>query len=659
MPGLSKVIVLDPDARAGRQIQLGFEREGVAVASELIGGDLAGAAETWAAPGADVGAVIVGGVDGTAIELVKRVRAWIAEHQIAAPLVLVDRGMDRAAVVRADAEAAGADEIVRAPAYLRDVVTISRLVGGRTAEQRSHVVGNLAEIAGVFPLIRALSALGRSATLGLVRGLRRGEVRFFHGEVTSAQIGMIHGQAALHQLLLWTDARFDFQHEDIVRRQQIPLTPDELFADAQRFLESVRESSGGLSPSMVLEQDVPRVQSLGKQIPTEVYGVLRMFDGYRVLADVLEDSAYRVFETLRVAQRAVEVGLLRIANRPVIKTSWKSLHAIEDWLLGHEARDAIDTGPMPRMAPPADVEVLSAGKPTKKARRKKKKRTDTPVSIQAANGAQEINWGALVPRTVGGEVGTLSGVVPSAHVSGEIEASASAPREIGAPQPKVVLEEARPVEPPPAPPPPTPPAPPPEPEPPTVTIEAEPAPGPVEIADEPSDGVIIQHITTADTAPVKRRRPPPGEIPVDDRPVDTTGEITLPRPRPVTPAPRPSEPSILIADEITSGQVTMPTRATAEAHAIAPAGAESVPLTDDAASTREPTAPQTIAAIAKAEAEAPLAEPPAPPPAPTVPTPAAPVIVVVEKPAEPAPVAAVVEKAAEPAPAPAPPPASD
>jgi len=32
MPGLSKVIVLDPDARASRQVQLGFEREGVPAA---------------------------------------------------------------------------------------------------------------------------------------------------------------------------------------------------------------------------------------------------------------------------------------------------------------------------------------------------------------------------------------------------------------------------------------------------------------------------------------------------------------------------------------------------------------------------------------------------------------------------------------------------
>jgi len=94
----------------------------------------------------------------------------------------------------------------------------------------------------------------------------------------------------------------------LVRRQQIPLSHDELFADAERFLEGVRDASGRLSPSMVLEQDVARVQGHGKDIPPEVHGVLRMFDGHRVLADILEDSPYRVFETLRVTQRALEAG---------------------------------------------------------------------------------------------------------------------------------------------------------------------------------------------------------------------------------------------------------------------------------------------------------------------------------------------------------------
>src|SRR5262249_13507553 len=144
-------------------------------------------------------------------------------HGVDAPIVFAGRG-----VAPDEAIAAGADEAVRHPAYLRDVVTIGRLLRGLPSGHRHHLVGNLLDVTGVFTLVRALSALGRSATLTLVRGLRRGEVRFYHGEVTSAHLGMIHGQAALHQLLLWTDARFDFRHQNVVRRQQIPLPADEL-----------------------------------------------------------------------------------------------------------------------------------------------------------------------------------------------------------------------------------------------------------------------------------------------------------------------------------------------------------------------------------------------------------------------------------------------
>ncbi|HLL21916.1 MAG TPA: hypothetical protein VK427_07285, partial [Kofleriaceae bacterium] len=238
----------------------------------------------------------------------------------------------------------------------------------------------------------------------------------------------------------WTDARFDFQHEDLVRRQQIPLTRDELFADAERFLAGIRDESGALSPSMVLEQDVARTQDVSHKIPTEVYGVLRMFDGHRVLADVLEDSPYRVFETLRVAQRALEAGLLRVASPLRAKSTWRAVLAIEEWLVGGETReDVVARGAIDNTGPIAKVDGTTGKtkKPSfkKKGRRANKRRINTPVAVTttSASSPPDIDWGALVPRTVGAEVGSLSGVVPSSQQSGEIvlpsAPSRDAPRE--------------------------------------------------------------------------------------------------------------------------------------------------------------------------------------------------------------------------------------
>lgn len=426
MPGLSKVIVLDPDARAGRQLQLGFDREGVPTTIATVPAE----SSRLDLPTADAGLVVVGGTDGRALDLLRRTRLSLDESKVDAPIVFAGRG-----VRRTDAEAAGADEVVLLPAYLRDVVTIGRLLRGQPATKRDHIVGSLAETTGVYTLVRALSALGRSAVLTLMRGLRRGEIRFFHGEVTSAQVGLIHGQAALHQLLLWTEARFEFHHEDVVRRQQIPLSHDELFADAERFLEGVRDSSGQLSPSMVLEQDLPRIHALGKQIPTEVHGVLRMFDGHRVLADVLEDSPYRVFETLRVAQRACDVGLLRTVEGQRPKATWRAVLSIEEWLVGSDRDAAVD-----RVAALAESSSVSTGRDSQPKlkggrRKRKKRRANTPLAVATtptpvAGSKPEIDWGALVPRIVGAEVGPLAGVVPAAHTSGEIQLpTREAPRE--------------------------------------------------------------------------------------------------------------------------------------------------------------------------------------------------------------------------------------
>jgi hypothetical protein len=406
MSGPSKVVVLDPDPRAGKQVQLGFEREGVpAWVTQLTDGriDL----------GEDAALLVIGGRDGDSVETVRLARKQLDESHIDLPILFTGTG-----VARADIHKAGAHECLLRPAFLRDVVTIGRLMRAMPPGQRDHLMGTLAETGGVFTLVRAVSRLGRSGVLTLVRGLRRGEVRFFEGEVTSAQVGMIHGQAALHQLLLWTDARFEFEHEDIVKRGQIPLTAEELFADAERFLESVRESAGALSPAMVLDQDLARITALGAKVPTEVHGVLRMFDGHRVLADILEDSPYRVFETLRVAQKAVEAGLLKPVETAT-KTTWRTVLTIEEWLVGSETREEVAerTSKIEISAPPP------AGK-SKKKRRKKRAATPAPV------GKAEIDWEALVPRVVGGEVGPLSTVVPASGAHGEIVvATRAAPRE--------------------------------------------------------------------------------------------------------------------------------------------------------------------------------------------------------------------------------------
>jgi len=427
----TKVIVVQNDRRIADAVRLGFEREGVTVViPEASGaGDDAGAAAAALVDG-DTALVIAGAEGKEAAQallgrLSKACRDGGADGPDA-PLLWVGNG-----VARREAWAAGADEVLEQPAYVRDVVTVGKLLAGRRFGQRAQVTGDLGDYFGVFYLVRALAATGRSGVLTLVRGLRRGEVRFYEGELTSATMGGLHGQAGFHQLLLWTEARFEWRHEPVVQRRQIPMSHDEVLAQAERFLGDLREVAGVLSPAAVYQQDVQRIQAMARQLPTEVHGVLRLFDGNRTVADVVEDSPFRVFETLRVGNRAAEVGLLRRVETGRPRTARRAVLAVEEWLVGSDSRDDVieRTMQLPDTAPALKVEAPGPaqgqgqghghGQGKKRNRNKKKKSNPPPVRAQPA--ATEVDWAALVPRATHVDMSAITGVVPSASASGEIE----------------------------------------------------------------------------------------------------------------------------------------------------------------------------------------------------------------------------------------------
>jgi hypothetical protein len=428
MSGLGKVILVQRDRRAMEAMRLGFEREGVAVVAATS------VDEAKPAISGEVG-LIVAGADsaGDAATVLGAIANAVEGAGVDPPVLYVGNGASRA-----EAWELGAHEVLDPPTYLRDVVTIGKLLAGTKPGHRALVHGDLGDTFGVFYLIRALAATGRSGVLFLARGLRRGEVRFFAedggtGEVTSAQVGALHGQAALHQLLLWTEARFEFRHEPVVRRRQIPMETSAVLADAERFLLDIREMAAGMSPSSVFEQDTTRMSAMGKKIPTEVHGVLRLFDGNRTVADVLEDGPYRVFETLRVAARAVEAGLLKRVETAKPKAAMRAVLAVEEWLVGTESKEAV----LDRLKPSGDtgpVEIEEEEEPREKSgthstrRRRKKRRASAerpavkpPAAAKpAAPAVVDIDWGALVPRASGPDLGALSTVVPSTAASGEI-----------------------------------------------------------------------------------------------------------------------------------------------------------------------------------------------------------------------------------------------
>lgn len=338
MASLSRVILAfsdsEPDVAAAASLATGFGEAGVKVDRAARSADVP---PLLASGAADL--VVASLRVDDAIGLVKSLRGRKV------PVVVLGD-----AARRKEALAAGAADFVAEPAYVRDVVTLGRfLVFPRRADQ---VSGDL-EGLSLFHLARALGAAGRTGVLFLARAGRRGEMRLYHGEITSAQAGVHHGLAALHQLLLWPEATFEWHSETVVRRQQIPLTPAELSENVERFLKDYHEMSCGVSPSMIFEVDLKRLGELADWVPKEAQSVTEMFDGRRTLADAIEDSPLRLPDTLRVAVKLIEVGVLKKVDAPRTITNPTAALVVEDWIVG-QAQPAAATPGAPAAAAPAN-----------------------------------------------------------------------------------------------------------------------------------------------------------------------------------------------------------------------------------------------------------------------------------------------------------------
>ena len=302
----SSLFVVDADTRSLETLTFGFEREGYRVTATS---DLKRAAILSRSAGAEVAVVSLREPEPSSLEVVSELRAMAKEIPI---VVLGPQGS------KADALRAGAAEFLTLPTYLRDVIGVGKLTvlgskagKGPDAEGGSEVQTRLSEHYGLFYLLRAMASSERSGILSLTRGNRRAELRIHEGTVVSATVGAMQGLPALHHLLLWEEAALSLTSRAIPKRSQLHLSAQEILDECERFLRDFAHAARDLgSPRTVYGAAAEPVAELRGLQPSQVTPLLRLFDGRRVLADVIEESPFRIFDTVRMIRRLRDGGVL-------------------------------------------------------------------------------------------------------------------------------------------------------------------------------------------------------------------------------------------------------------------------------------------------------------------------------------------------------------
>src|SRR5436190_2876213 len=298
----SSLLIVDADLHGLETLTYGFEREGCKVTRTS---DLSRAVQLSRTGSPGLTTVMLREPSQPGLEIIGALRG---AHRDMPILALGD------AALQIQARAAGATDFLRTPTFIRDVVNVAKLNAyGDDGE------GLLSEYHGLFYLLRAMHATARSCVLRLSRGSRRGEIRFKDGKVVSTGVRARQYLPALHHMLLWDEARVSISGGPITKPSQFPLSPQEILDECERFLRDFAHAARDLGPPNTIYQPVPepRPQVVG-MLPSQMGPLLRPFDGKHGLADVVEESPFRIFDTIRMIRRLVEGGVLstRVARRP-------------------------------------------------------------------------------------------------------------------------------------------------------------------------------------------------------------------------------------------------------------------------------------------------------------------------------------------------------
>jgi CheY-like chemotaxis protein len=397
MNQLSTLLLVDPDPRGLETLTYGFEREGCTVAGTS---DPKLAPDLLRTTTPQLAVVSLRSPEKPGLDVITGIKRGAPVRRV--PIVTLGApGLRQAAL------AAGANDFVATPLFVRDVINVSRLLTLSHAtpnapQPEAEVQARLSEYHGLFYLLRALAVTGRSGIILLSRGNKRAELRVADGAVMAVHIAGLQGLPALHQMLLWEEAALSLKFRSVPKRSNLHMSAQELLDECERFLRDFAHAARDLgAPRCVYVPAGDRDPSAAGLQPAQLGPALRLFDGQRTLSDVIEESPFRVFDTIRVVKRLLDAGVLAIKNDGAPHNGAAPRSMLEHWatvpeqrgIVGDRRRSSrrlktVGSGPVATAAPPVAARAEAPANPIPLTHRK----APTPAAAVAIGQAPTVQF---------------------------------------------------------------------------------------------------------------------------------------------------------------------------------------------------------------------------------------------------------------------------
>jgi DNA-binding response OmpR family regulator len=317
-----QLLLVDADPRSLRVLEVSLRKAGFIVTTASDGVDALTKLE-FSTPDLILTDTRLPRVDG--FEMVRRLK----ESADASSIPVVFLSSQKSIEDKIRGLELGVEDYLTKPIFVRELIArVSLLLAKQTQERlttsvpsavRTRLSGSLEDM-GLVDLLQTFEVSRKSGVARVVesRGAQI-EIYFRDGKVVDAELGRLRGEEAVYRALIWSAGTFEVEFRPVSNEDIIPTSTQGLLMEGMRRVDEWGRLLEQLPPlDTVFEVDDRELLSRLNEIPDELNGILRLFDGKRTLLEIVDLSPFEDLSTLSTITKLYFEGLLidRHPERP-------------------------------------------------------------------------------------------------------------------------------------------------------------------------------------------------------------------------------------------------------------------------------------------------------------------------------------------------------